>query len=149
MFRKGGLAILLAASMYYPCFGQEWARNMFKLPSTTLVPLLRMPRPSTGSFSRTSTWRISTSPLRTSCGCTTPRVENPSLKTYEKGAIVAHFNTDTFQGPHGATITVTIDKPYYAEVQLQVKGYIRTDVLVEPGSVQFPSIDQGTPPTSK
>ena len=32
--------------------------------------------------------------VRTSCGCTTPSVENPLLKTYEKGAILAHFNTD-------------------------------------------------------
>jgi hypothetical protein len=70
-------------------------------------------------------------------------VENPLVKTYEKGAVVAHFNTDTFQGARGATLTVTIDKPYYAEVQLHVKGTIRSDMLVEPGSVQFPSIDQG------
>jgi hypothetical protein len=78
-----------------------------------------------------------------SCGCTSVRIENPLVKTYETGAVVAHFNTDTFQGPHGATLTVTIDKPYYGEVQLQVLGNIRTDTVVEPGSVQFPSIDQG------
>ena len=72
-----------------------------------------------------------------------PRIENPTLKTYEKGAIVAHFNTDTFSGQRGATVTVTIDKPYYAEVQLHVSGYIRTDVMVDPGSVQFGDVDQG------
>ena len=66
------------------------------------------------------------------------------LKTYEKGAIVAHFNTDSFLGQRGATLTVTIDQPFYAEVQLHVRGYIRSDVVVEPGSVQFGSIDQGT-----
>jgi hypothetical protein len=82
--------------------------------------------------------------VRTSCGCTTPRVENDYLKTYDKGAIVAHFNTDTFLGQRGATLTVTIDKPFYAEVQLHVRGYIRSDVVVEPGSVQVGSIDQGT-----
>jgi hypothetical protein len=81
--------------------------------------------------------------VRSSCGCTTPRVENANLKTYEKGAIVAHFNTDTFRGPRGATLTVTIDKPFYAEVQLHVKGFIHDDVVVEPGSVQYPSVDQG------
>jgi hypothetical protein len=81
--------------------------------------------------------------VRTSCGCTTPRVENGLLKTYDKGAIVAHFNTDSFTGPHGATLTVTIDQPFFAEVQLHVKGDIRNDVVVEPGSVQYGSIDQG------
>ena len=82
--------------------------------------------------------------VSTSCGCTTPRIENPTIKTYEKGAIVAHFNTDTFSGQHGATVTVTIDKPYYAQVQLHVSGFIRTDVMVDPGSVQFGEVDQGT-----
>jgi hypothetical protein len=81
--------------------------------------------------------------VRASCGCTTPRVENASLKTYDKGAIVAHFNTDSFLGPHSATLTVTVDKPYYAEVQLHVRGDIRSDVVVQPGSVQVGSVDQG------
>ena len=55
--------------------------------------------------------------------------ENATLKTYEKGAIIAHFNTDTFSGQRGATLTVTIDKPFYAQVQLHVSGFIRTDVI--------------------
>ena len=38
---------------------------------------------------------------------------------------------------------MTIDKPFYAEVQLHVRGYIRGDVVVEPGSVQVGSVDQG------
>ena len=78
-----------------------------------------------------------------SCGCTSVRVENPMVKTYEKGAIVATFNTNSFYGQRGATLTVVIDQPFYAEVQLQDRGFIRTDVDFQPGSVQFGSIDQG------
>jgi hypothetical protein len=81
--------------------------------------------------------------VTTSCGCTTPSIKKESLKTYEKGAIVAVFNTRTFSGSRGATLTVTIDKPFYAQVQLQVSGYIRRDVVMEPGSVDFGSVDQG------
>jgi len=83
--------------------------------------------------------------VRSSCGCTTPSIKNASLKTYEKGAILAHFNTDRFLGSKGATLTVTFDKPFYAEVQLQVSGYIRSDVVLSPGGVDFGSVDQGTP----
>jgi hypothetical protein len=82
--------------------------------------------------------------VRTSCGCTTPSIETPLIKTYEKGAILAHFNTDSFLGQRGATLTVTIDQPFYAEVQLHIRGNIRSDVDIQPGSVQFGSIDQGT-----
>ncbi len=87
--------------------------------------------------------------VRTSCGCTTPSVENATVKTYDQGDILAHFNTPTFLGQRAATLTVTIDKPFYAEVQLHIKGFIRNDVLVDPGSVQIGSVDQGTARTGK
>ena len=81
--------------------------------------------------------------VRSSCGCTTPRIEKDTLKTYEKGAVIAHINSDRFLGNQGATITVTIDKPQYAQIQLQVKVHILSDVLLEPSSVAFGSIDRG------
>ena len=81
--------------------------------------------------------------VRSSCGCTTPSIENKLLKTYEKGYIVARFNTRTFTGVHSATLTVNIVKPYAAQVQLRVHGNIRGDVVFEPGSVDFETLDQG------
>jgi hypothetical protein len=83
--------------------------------------------------------------VHSSCGCTTPSIKTPTLKTYEKGAIIATFNTHAFLGSRGATLTVTIDKPYYAQVQLHVTGYIRSDVVLTPGSVDMGTVDQGTP----
>ncbi len=67
-----------------------------------------------------------------------------TLKTHQKGAILAKYNTAAFLGPKGATLTVTFDKPFFAEVQLNVHGFIRSDVLLQPGSVDFGSIDQGS-----
>ncbi|HLA85116.1 MAG TPA: DUF1573 domain-containing protein [Thermoguttaceae bacterium] len=81
--------------------------------------------------------------VRSSCGCTQVRVENPLLKTYETGEIVATIDTRGFWGQRGATLTVTFDKPYYAEVQLQDSVYIRSDVVFEPGSVTLGEVDQG------
>jgi hypothetical protein len=69
----------------------------------------------------------------------------PTLKTFETGEIVAEFNTRQFDGQHSATLTVTIDQPFPAEVQLQVYGNIRTDVVFHPGEVEFGSVDQGQP----
>ena len=48
--------------------------------------------------------------LRSTCGCTTPRIEKQTLKTYGKGAIIAHINSDRFLGHQTATLTVTLDK---------------------------------------
>ena len=36
-----------------------------------------------------------------------------------------------------------IDAPYYAEVQLSINGYIRNDVVFQPGAVEFGAVDSG------
>ena len=57
-------------------------------------------------------------------------------------SILAKFNTRSFLGKRGATVTVVFDKPYYAEVQLTVSGHIRGDVVFEPGELNFGDVDQ-------
>jgi hypothetical protein len=82
--------------------------------------------------------------VRTSCGCTDPVIEKRTLKTWEKGAIIAKLNTHSFMGYKSASITVTIDQPFYAEVQLNVRSRIRSDVVFNPGVIQFGSLDEGS-----
>ncbi len=81
--------------------------------------------------------------VRTSCGCTTPSVTKSTLKSREKGAIVAKFNTNTFIGQKAATITVVFDQPFYAETQLKISGFIRTDITFDPPEVAFGEIPPG------
>ena len=85
--------------------------------------------------------------LRTSCGCTTPYIENDkrTLKPYETGAIIAHLNSDTHLGQRAATLTVTFDQPQYAEVQVQIRALVRTDFLMEPAALRFGVVPQGKP----
>lgn len=82
--------------------------------------------------------------VRTSCGCTTPTITKPTLKTWEKGTIVATLNTRSFVGQRNSTLTVVIDKPFYAEVQLTIAGYIHSDVDFQPGVAALGDIEQGT-----
>jgi len=81
--------------------------------------------------------------VRASCGCTTPIVKDDYIEPGQTGTLVARFNTDTFRGRKGATLTVVIDKPVYSEVRLRVDGYIRSDMVFHPGAVEFGKIDQG------
>jgi hypothetical protein len=83
--------------------------------------------------------------VRTSCGCTTPSVTQDTVKTHETAAVVATFNTRTHIGQKAATVTVVFDKPYYAEVQLKVSGFIRTDITFDPPEVAFGEIPEGQP----
>lgn len=81
--------------------------------------------------------------VRTSCGCTTPTLTQDTLKTHETASVVATFNTDTFIGQKAATITVVFDRPRYAEVQLKVSGFIRTDITFDPPEVAFGEVATG------
>jgi hypothetical protein len=150
MLRRALLAVGLTLLVSAPLFGQEWASKMFETTDHDFGTVARGARVEY-SFVLSNIYLedVHVASVRSSCGCTSPRIENPSLKTYENGAIVAAFNTAAFLGQHGATLTVTIDKPFYAEVQLHVKGYIRSDVVIEPGSVQIGDVEKGVPAVQK
>lgn len=94
-------------------------------------------------FTNTSRYDVHVRGVRTSCGCTTPSVVHSTVKSGEQGAIRAVFNTRSFTGQRGATITVVFDRPYYSEAQLQVRGFIRCDVVFTPGRVDFGTVRQG------
>lgn len=83
--------------------------------------------------------------VRASCGCTTPILSTNYIPAGGEGSLLARFNTPTFRGKKGATLTVVIDQPYYKEVQLKVDGYIRSDMVFHPGAVEMGSISQGEP----
>ena len=87
--------------------------------------------------------------VQSTCRCTVPRVTKTLLRTHETAEIVAEFNTRQFDGPKEATIKVSFDQPSRAEVQLHVQGFIRSDVVFQPGSVQFGTVAQGQASTRR
>jgi hypothetical protein len=126
--------------------GQEWARKMFETTSHDFGLVARGAK-AEFRFKLTNIYLedLHISGVRSSCGCTTPTIGTELLKTYDEGYILATFNTKNHLGQKSATVTVTFDKPFAAEVQLQVSGFIRSDVELEPGGVQFGTLDAGTP----
>jgi hypothetical protein len=146
MVRRTALSLLLLLSLLAsPLLSANWAEKMFE---TTRHDFGSVARAAKAEYrfvlKNIYVEDVHVASVRSSCGCTEPRIETPLLKTYEEGAIVAHLNTDRFTGSKGATITVTFDKPYWATVQLHVTSYIRRDVGFEPGAVHFGTVDQGT-----
>jgi len=94
-------------------------------------------------FDNNSSQTIHVRSVRTSCGCTTPSVETEVVPPGGRGSILAKFNTGTHTGARSATLTVTFDKPTFSEIQLHVKGYIRSDVVFQPGEASFGNMMQG------
>jgi hypothetical protein len=135
------LVVVLSASS---AEAQSWARKMFKTTEHDFGTVAKGAKAEYDfEFQNVFVEDVHVAGVRSSCGCTEPHVTKQVLKTWEKSAIRAVFNTRTFTGTRGATLTVIIDKPFYAEVQLSVRGVIRSDVLFTPGSVMFGEIELG------
>ena len=145
MIRTTVLTLLCLVCASSNLSAKEWAQKMFK---TTKHDFGHVAHGSKTDFvfEITNSYQedVHIADVTTSCGCTTPTITKNTLKTWEKGSVIATFNTRSYSGQRSATIKVIIDKPFYAEVQLTVTGYIHNDVDFEPGSVSFGDIDQGT-----
>ncbi|MDR0328915.1 MAG: DUF1573 domain-containing protein [Planctomycetaceae bacterium] len=85
-----------------------------------------------------------------SCTCASARFSAPLLKPGEKGAVIVRLNTS---GQHlrdkSAVLTVRMETVIRGSrqvdtVQLFVSGYIRSDVVLTPGSLEFGSVPEGT-----
>lgn len=124
----------------------EWAAKMFETTSHDFGGVARGSKVEF-HFVFTNIYEedVHVAAVRSSCGCTSVEVTKRDLKTWEKAAVVANFNTRSFLGQRSATLTVTIDKPFYAEVQLRVEGYIRSDIVLHPEGIDFGNLPQGTP----
>lgn len=143
------VAVILTTSIFYPGFARaDWSDQAFPVKTHNFGTVavsskteFRFPIYNTLS----SEMHIET--IRASCGCTTPIIETKYIPPGGSGSILARFNTGTFRGKKGATLTVVVTKPFYNEVRLRVDGYIRSDMVFHPGSIEYGKIDQGQPRT--
>jgi hypothetical protein len=150
MIRSLVVASLFLLAFASPAVAQKWASDMFPVKTHEFGSVARGAK-AEYSFEFQNIYKedIHVASVRASCGCTTPTIVKDTLKSWEKGAIHAKFNTGLFLGQKGATVTVVIDRPFYAEVQLQVSGFIRSDVVFDPGVVNLGQVDQGASGESK
>ncbi|MDY0168034.1 MAG: DUF1573 domain-containing protein [Thermoguttaceae bacterium] len=123
---------------------QEWARKMFDQTSHDFGVVARGAKVE-HRFTVENIYEedVRIASIRSTCGCTATEITKRHLKTWEKAEIVATLDTRSFLGRKDSTLTVVLDLPFPAEVQLQVHSYIRSDVVVQPGAVQFGSVNQG------
>jgi hypothetical protein len=117
---------------------QDWAREMFDHTSHDFGTVARGAKVE-HSFGVENIYLEDAhiKSAHASCGCTTPEVPVQILKTWKKSYVIARVDTVNFQGQKDVTITVEFDKPFPAEVQLNIHCYIRSDVVLDPGSVHL------------
>lgn len=126
--------------------GQEnkWATDMFEKLSHDFGVVAR------GADTRyrlaiTNKWQQSVhiSAVRTSCGCTAAKPSQELLTGGQAAYIEITMDTRKFTHLKESSITVVFDAPLFAEVKIPIKAYIRTDVVLTPGSAEFGPIPKG------
>jgi len=144
MLRSVVLAIVMLVAAAGAAPAKEWAQKMFAATNHDFGHVARGAK-AEFAFELQNQYEedVHIADVRTSCGCTTPTITKATLKTWEKGAIVATLNTRSFVGQRNSTLTVVIDKPFYAEVHLLIAGNIHSDVDFQPGAVAFGDVEQG------
>ena len=93
----------------------------------------------------TNKWNraIHISDVRTTCGCSAGKPTKTSLESLEEGYIEVTMDTKKFTRRKDSNVIITFDTPWAAEVRIPITAYIRTDVVFDPGSVNFGAVDYG------
>ena len=95
--------------------------------------------------------------LRRTCGCTQITLddkvvldqniqqssESKVIQPDQTARIGVVLDTRKFIGNKSAEITITFDQPTLAEVRLTVSSFIRQDIVLNPGAVQFGTLTRG------
>jgi len=146
MFRAYSMIAVVVCSMASSAMAQNWTETLFAEREHDFGTCARAAKAEYEfKITNNSGKEMHLAGVRTSCGCTTPKITKDTLAPGETGSILAIFNTRTHIGHRAATLTVTIDRPQYTEVQLRIKGYVRQDIVINPGVVRFGSVNAGEP----
>jgi hypothetical protein len=74
---------------------------------------------------------------KTKCGCTDVRVGSKVIPPGTQTSVEATIDTSRFQGQKGSGLTLTLDRPAVTPVDLNVTCFIRTDITMSPGLIDF------------
>jgi hypothetical protein len=85
--------------------------------------------------------------VRTSCGCLTATPSSKLLKPQEKAQLHIAMDARRFSGPKTVNVYVTVGPEYVSTATLRVSANARTDVVLNPGQINFGVVRQGQGPT--
>lgn len=143
-----GMALLAAAEA--PAQAPEWADKLFAKDGTT-HNFGNVPRGAVLSHDFTMT-NIYAVPLdiigtRVTCGCVTIKPSKTTLQPKETATVSVTMDARRFTGPKTVSIYLSVGPQYTSTATLQVTANSRTDVVFNPGQVNFGVVASGQTPT--
>ncbi|HXY33771.1 MAG TPA: DUF1573 domain-containing protein [Planctomycetaceae bacterium] len=122
----------------------DWAKKMFDSTSHDFGVVARGAE-VTHRFriKNLYTQDVQISNVTASCGCTSPQFDTAPVKTGGETYVTISMDTYKFQHLKTSTVTVQFSQPRFAEVKIPVQVYIRSDVVLTPGSINFGAVGVG------
>jgi len=130
-----------------PASAQSWSDTLFPEASHDFGTVAR------GTKLRYTFWLVNTTSSdinilswRPKCGCTEVKVGAQNVPPGTRTPIEATLDTTRFQGVKHSGLTLVLNGPSYAEKDLNLACFIRGDVLLDPGVVDFGTLGRGNKP---
>lgn len=86
---------------------------------------------------------------RPKCGCTDVKLGATTVPTNTQTVIEAVVDTTKFVGPKESGLTLVIDRPVYQEIDFRLSCFIRADLTLTPGEVQFGVVNRSAGKTEE
>lgn len=140
------LFLVFAVSSSLPAYAQSWADGLVQ-PGRLEFGVIARGSAAARSVTLTNSTGVTLHIQSVSTACRCAEADNPSktlLQPGEKATIEVRMNTTNFEKQRDTTLSIFIDAPQYAEVRIPISAYIRTDVVFDPGKVEFARIEYGT-----
>ena len=139
-------AVLLAASQSASAqLPADWAKSMFDKEKIDFGVIARgSDARQTVTIKNMSRSTVHISSVRTTCGCSAARPSQELLKPGESSIVEVTMDTRKFTRRKDSNVIVTFDQPAIKSVTVPITSYIRTDVVVTPGSVVLGAVEVGT-----
>ena len=122
----------------------DWAEALFSETSHDFGVVARGADTRTRvTLTNTTGATVHVSSVTTSCGCSAGSIDRQTLAPGETATLEISMDTKRFQRKKDSTVIVRFDAPREAEVRIPVEMYVRTDVVLTPGGVNFGAVDKG------
>jgi hypothetical protein len=139
------LAFIVVLSGVSPVTGRagaaDWASSVFPERSFHFGNVARgsQLRHAFPIVNRTSS-EIHIADWKTKCGCTNVKIGSRVIPPGAQTTVEATIDTTKFQGEKASGLILVVDRPVYAEVHLNVTCFIRGDITLAPGQLDFGTV---------
>lgn len=146
--RKAYLAIVALVIAVAPASAEAWAEKMFKDGLTHDFGVVPRGAQLVHRFTITNIYavRMEITNVKSGCGCVSATMTKRVLEPRESTTLEVRMDGKRFVGPKTVGVSITVGPEFISTAELKITANGRTDVVFNPGQVDFASVVKGQTP---